>query len=76
MQHNLNQSYLCCIVQGGQGKGSIRPNFLCLLHLSDAHFSSKNVGRCSKCKKNVQYKLKHLFGAEMRVDEMQQAAKI
>jgi len=26
--------------------------------------------------KNVQYKLKHLFGAEMRVDEMQQAAKI
>ncbi len=53
-----------------------RSNFLCLLYPSSMHLSSKKVGSCSKYKKIVHYKLKHLFGAEICVTEVRQASKI
>jgi len=51
-------------------------NFLFLLHLSDTYLSSKKVLSCFQYKNFVQYKLKHLFGAETRVAELRQATKI
>ncbi len=59
-----------------QGCKNIRSNFLRLSYLRVTYLRSKKFGSWRKCKNFVWYKLKHHFGAEIRVAEIWQVLKI